>query len=481
MKLASAAAMVAILVSAAAAHAFSPSEDSLLPANFDLVQEAKGIVLAKVTRNERDNDKSGHVTFTIIEVLKGDVTEKTLSTWAFGDPAKYSGAGTLGDFSRARPGTYEGMGIALDWKSDATYLLLLSKTKDQWSVGVSSLSRDREEVIANDPWITAVKHYIRIGSLNDYTRQKEALLALHKSAAEGRDPAAFPPGLVADIDRHFSMPYPSLSYADLREFYDNAKEERMKRQALYAMAQARYKEAAPLLREGLKRPDITFGVMADYMVDTQDAEGLATLFSIYAKFYADRPDSRDSLATALIRFAGPKDTPAMLEMLKVANPRAAEAFLPWFIAHAPKDALPEYHKRVKDYSDNTVWRLTIGLAKLGDEDVVKWALQELRNADRHPEEKQGALAGLVILGFSGTAAAAAELRQRLPALSTSLTGSVISVLGDPVNANPNRWDLLAGMAKHAAKEPEIAKALRARLVENKNPQAAKILATLPQP
>ena len=189
-----------VLLAAGAVWAYSVGPGFFWLSNYELVKQADAIVLAKAVDARSRPERVGEsVIFEIVERLKGNYDKKGLS--AYGHTHRFRGRSSKGDFSRARRGTYAGMGAALDFRIGQFYLLFLTRHKGKWRIGMPPLSRTQEEIDPDDsPWMQAVRQYITIAQLNDYEKEKAALKELHARAAAQTDPRKYPPGLVADID-----------------------------------------------------------------------------------------------------------------------------------------------------------------------------------------------------------------------------------------------------------------------------------------
>jgi len=90
-----------------------------------------------------------------------------------------------------------------------------------------------------------VEHYVRIGQLNDYDREKAALRDLQKAAREDR--RSYPTGLDRDIEDYFERPLPTKSCADLFSLYRSGTTSQ-RRDVLWAFTVGKHKEAQPLMQ-----------------------------------------------------------------------------------------------------------------------------------------------------------------------------------------------------------------------------------------
>ncbi len=62
------------------------------------------------------------------------------------------------------------------------YVLFLKRFEEEWVVTGPALSRINVEVRkTNSPWVQAVEQYVRIATLNDYAKEKQALFELRDS------------------------------------------------------------------------------------------------------------------------------------------------------------------------------------------------------------------------------------------------------------------------------------------------------------
>jgi len=420
--------------------AFSVGPGFLWPSNYELVKLTGDIMLVRAAAME-GKEAHGPITFDVLEVLKGDYTEKQFREHGY--IGNYGGASPTGDFSRARPGTYAGMGQADDYKIGAAYLLFLRRMPDEpekLTICSYPLSRTQEEVTGpGDPWVTAVRHYLNIAALGDYAKEKAALKNLRAQTAAGRDPDRFPPGLVVDIDRHFATPFPLKSYEDLLAMYGQG-DEHARRQVLYAMIAGKHAQALPLVKPLLEGGAIPLTAAAGLLKAANDPPttdwAVEKLAEEYLKAtYIDKP--RESL----LLLAEGRHLPTMLRVLREVKPREAVHFADYFRQYAPDTALAIYREKINgDYLKELL--VTYLLAELGDADVVTWAL---RGIDERPNDRIYSISRH-ILALSPREEADAAVQRLAAGPDPAVAVSLFSSLCQPRSGNPHRLDLLRRIA-----------------------------------
>lgn len=188
-------------IAPARTEACSLPSDFLPLSNYELVRRTKDVVLARVTGVSQRG-----VDFEILEVLRGSGLRAGEVIALRGDVEHYQGPSPAGDFAHARPGAGSGGCVAYDYRLDGWFLLLLERRAGEWSTPITPFARVNEEVeLAADPWLSAVRQYVRIASLADHAKERDALEALRERAA--KSPSLFvPKGLAADIARHLLPP-----------------------------------------------------------------------------------------------------------------------------------------------------------------------------------------------------------------------------------------------------------------------------------
>ncbi len=79
------------------------------------------------------------------------------------------------------------------------------------------------------------------------------------------------------------------------------------------------------------------------------------------------------------------DNSALIELLEKADERRADDLLPWFAKYPSPKVISIYSNRIKcDYLNNP--SIAIGLAKMGDEKVLSWAISQLEKG--HPSKER---------------------------------------------------------------------------------------------
>lgn len=351
-------------------QACSVSAGYLKPSNYELVRDAKAIVLAKAIR-VREGPDGREVDFEVVAIFKGDVTEKTLTDSGHDN---YQGASDPADFSRARPGAYRGSCTAMDYKIGVHFLLLLNRGRDQWVVSGPPFTRINEEVDGGDaPWAKAVKAYVGIAALGDGAKQKAALKELLAGAKKADKSDKYQAALAADIERHLASPHGSKSFEDLMELYKQAATDQERRPVMWALARGGHEAAKPFIREMLKSGEWKKHVkpVAEYVAAVKDKESLPLLAGA---FPTAKAEDRWAIMWSLIQTADETQGQAMHDVLKAANAEEASRLTKWFSQHPSNEAIEICSKLLgEEYEKKS--QLTYGLAGMGDAKTVEWALR----------------------------------------------------------------------------------------------------------
>lgn len=458
--------LVGILFMPGRASAFSVGPGFFVLSNYELVKQADAIVLAKAIKS---NPEDRRVQFRIIERLKGNCKEKSVS--AYEGYVEFYGRSEKGDFTHARPGTYRGMGTALDYRIGQYYLLFLTNVKGQWCVGRQALSRTQEEIDPEDsPWLVVVRHYIKIAQLKDYERERAALWRLWAKAESGTDPQTYPPGLVIDIDRHFSRPSPMKSYADLMPFYSSAQTKREKGKALYAIAKAGHEEALPMVRHLIADVEMC-NIFLDYLVKLKDRSAVENI----ANHFINVDWCGERWADALVELADANHTKTMLRAFESHKGQGVRRILlPWFNDYPSLEAVDALRRAVgSDFENQEKWYLTLQLASLGDEDVVQWAFEKL--------EKAGAVKStelLHIITHSPTQKANEIVRELIANSNQRTLLTLFYALITDSNHNAHRWGHVEAIVRLENKSDSLIHEMKDSLKRRKNDRARSLLEML---
>ncbi len=349
--------------------------------NYELVKMADDILLVTPESNIREYN----LRFTIISSLKGTYKSKEIIGYGTLDPNEYKGASQRGEFSRARPGTYSGTGKAYDYLIGKQYLIFVKKQKvysglDQtffekqiegeyiWEVGVHYLSRDREEVSGeDDPWVKAVKLYMKIAKLNDYEAEKSELKKLLNS------PTNAPVGVVDDIKRHFEAITPMKSYEDLVLLRNNLKTDKDRDKCVLAMMAALYPEAFDLVCKEHPNDE-------KYFFEVKHPERSKRWLEIFSKIESE--DSKRDALKLLLANVTEEEEDKVLPFIKYVDQTSysGELLARWIVEHPNEERIAVLKECVgNDYKSK--WRMAEPLAHFGDKEILDWAIKQLESDD----------------------------------------------------------------------------------------------------
>lgn len=422
----------------------------LLPTNYDLVQEVDAIVLAKsIDRSERtDSCGSTAITervidFAILEVFKGDVTDKKVTIDGY---LGFQGRSEEGNFNGARPGAYSGSCIAMDYRLNYKYLLFLDEFKGEWRIGGAPFSRVNEEVDGmNSPWVKAVQTYIRIGSLNDYEEEKKALRGLlGTDSADSK--ASEIPGLAEDIKRHFNTPSSHKSFEDNLELYVRAETAKEKSQVLWAYVHGEEEEARPLFQEMLKSDEWQKYVdeVSRYISVMKDKDSFNILMR---KFFETKEwrHGRWMMLVTIVELAESEDIPLMLDILRSANKEEVGILAPWFVKYPSIEATSIIRDMVnKEYKKK--WKLAFKLAGFGDRDVLEWG-KDVLSSDKDR------WMGCYIIALSPLPEADVYAKEIISQKDPKVLRYLVEGYED--SADPNKWDRLADIIQLRSEDKDL--------------------------
>ncbi len=255
-----------------------------LPSDYEAVDAAAGIVLARPVESEGDE-----VRFAVEEVLKGD-PDKTLRL--------------QGSFSQTQPGEASDPWCILNnscYLENSRYLLFLdgeegARREDRFGPGVEP----------NEGRLETLRLFAGISALDDAEKEKKALRQLRKAAAEDRE-GRYPEGLARRIDLHFALPTPQKPFSDLMDFYYGAETDGERLEVLWALAGGEHPETAGFFRGLLfgGEPAWLLEPVADWFEDRKEElpriEDLARIYLAYP------PGEREPLLDLIVESATEQD------------------------------------------------------------------------------------------------------------------------------------------------------------------------------
>lgn len=432
--------ILGLLVSPAPSRACSVGLGFLIPSNYELVKETDAILLVEADFFHR---AKGTFTLRVLEVLKGDFPAGTLTE---GGMESYLGKGDEKDFRAARPGAYTGACNAHDYQVGKKFLIFVNKTEDGWNISGPPFSRINEEVGGSrSPWAIAVRHYIRISSLDNYETEKARLRKLQAKARSGQDPVTYPAGLVEDIEKHFESTSPVKPYQDLLALYTGGSEE-TRNKVLWAFAWGKHPEAAPLFTDLVRSGQWVehTSAVSTYVERTRSKDLAKVLLAAYPQI-KDKY-KRAALTPVLVQMADEKDTEAMLAALRSADVQEASRLAAWFVRHPAKEAT-EILRRMLDRRYRARHNLAFALASLGDAEVLKWARETILSGS------VDAWNGLHIVARSPLPEA--DVLARAVIQKGEPEDLVLLIQGYGESLNPNRWERLNDIIQRKTNAPEV--------------------------
>ncbi len=427
--------------------AFSVGPGFFFYSNYELVKMADDILL--VTPESKIEEFN--IRFKVKSSLKGRYKNTEIIGFGILDPNEYKGASQRGEFSRARPGTYSGAGSAYDYLIGKQYLIFVKKRKvysglDRaffekqiegeyiWEMGVHSLSRDLEEVSGeDDPWVKAVRLYMKIAKLNDYEIEKAELKKLFNSATNA------PVGVVDDIKRHFEAITPMKSYEDLVLLRNNLKTDKDPDKCVLAMMAALYPEAFDLVCK--EHPND-----GKYFFAVKHPERSKRWLEVFSKL--DSGLSKSDALGLLLPNVTKEEEEYVLPLIKYVDPGgySGEQLAMWIVEHPNEERIAALKDCVgKDYENK--WSMAEAIALLGDKGILDWAIDQVAS------EKY--VAPVYVIGYSPRPEALQAAKEIIASGDTKR----VSILGYAVkkdfNKSPHRSfiiDMLDSFEKTEQKE-----------------------------
>ncbi len=364
------------------------------PSNYELTKATSTIVLA---RADRKSIEKNHITFIILNVLKGKPPLN--STISLEGNFNYGGKGKVGIFNEVRPGASAGACNAYDYKSGALFLLFLNKHNGKWHASGPPFSRINEEVSdQNAPWVKAVQQYIKISELDDYAKETQALKAI-QLASNGSNIK----GIVKDVESHFKTPSSDKSFEALEALYNKSSTPDVRRQVLSSLVKAEHKQTKKLIDELIKsgqwldylRPVTQFFVKtkaydATPLIATEFVKEMGHLIKKKANETDVESNARYSqedkvriLLYSLVDLAQNKHQRIMHKVLDVATKKQIAQLSKWFAKHPSEKALRILKNTRKSIDPNGMERseISFSLAAMGDQEILDWAKNEITKKD----------------------------------------------------------------------------------------------------
>ncbi|MEM9489284.1 MAG: hypothetical protein AAGC55_09075, partial [Myxococcota bacterium] len=258
------------------------------------------------------------------------------------------------------------------------YLLFLDRYDGYWELDSRPLARVSEEVAErHDPWLAAVRQYLRIAELGAGEPESDALRRLRAGAQ---------PALSRDIDHHLAHPSPHKALAELRAMFVRADDPARRTEVVRAVAAAAEPEARRFmkdrlraLRRGAEELDSEAGLaaVARYFAAVGDSEAITALAEMAIAAGARDTSGNALLVLAVSEQAGPEHYPLVMRLYRSSPDYTAEWLAAWFARHPSKRAAAAIRARVKGkYASHR--GSAAALAALGDRAVVRWAVARLK-------------------------------------------------------------------------------------------------------
>ncbi|HEY5937045.1 MAG TPA: hypothetical protein VIU61_20485 [Kofleriaceae bacterium] len=372
-------ALFAVLADPGPAEACSVTRTFVAPTNLELVAESPEIVVAKAISGTAG---IGTVHFEVTQVLRGTKLTKRAMLLMSGSVDRYLGASPdRFKFSSARPGAYSGACNAWDYAIDKHYLFLLEPGLGMVTI---PFARSNEEIDpASDPWLTAVTEYVKIADAPVASRRTliDALIA----RGTGKKPSKAAAAIAADLTTHLATPTPYKSFVELDALLRAAPDDHTRKRAVMAIGTG----SDPLARQflvdllaavGAKTANVddftAYAAIGSYFERFPDPAAIGAIISHYTAAKAQGHD-RWSLMLAITKHADASHQKDMFFALTTASDEEAGRFVGYFARFPSKDATSNIRRRIKNDFEKARFELVIGIAGMGDADVIKWAEKKL--------------------------------------------------------------------------------------------------------
>jgi hypothetical protein len=334
------------------------------------------IVLARAIECTGDSFR-----FKAIEVLKGRYSSPHFQLQG---RAAFKGRTTENELDAARPGAFAGGCIADDYRINHNYVLFCSRTDHGLVVTGPPFSRVNEEVDGEQsPWTRAIRLYAEVAALDDGEAEYRALQDLLQRARSGLVPAVVPPQMSHGLEEYLGSPSHYMPWKVLKAMHSSARTKAERSAVLKAIAGCDYGGDRPEMNKFLKS-------LLGESFDDEDLLSVAAMASRvkepawvlrFLEAYTDQAE----VARAIRLGADGSHIPAVLARLKKLTPQGVAGLAPLLARYPSAEAKRILEEKIQEANEkiqgryDRYWYEAVGLAALGDETVVKWAIEDLRN------------------------------------------------------------------------------------------------------
>jgi hypothetical protein len=361
------------------ADACSVTRTFVPPTNFELVAQAPEIVIVKVIAGTAGGSS---VEVQVTRALRGTKLPKGARFPINGSLDRYLGASRdRFDFKAARPGAYTGACTAWDFALDKHYLLLLDAGLGTLSVPFARVNEEIDPT--SDPWLAAVTAYIKIADAPATARRKQidALIARGKTKKPSKVDAA----IAADLAAHLVTPSNHKTFAELEQMLASATDARLRSRVVMAIGTGNDPAAKQFLVDLLAAvaaktatvDDYTaYAAIGSYFERFPDPNTIGSIVRYYAAAKAQGHD-RWALMLVITKQADASHAKDMLAALATTSDEEAGRFVDYFARFPSKDATRIFRARIGKDFEKARFELVIGIAGMGDPDVIAWAKKKL--------------------------------------------------------------------------------------------------------
>lgn len=361
------------------ADACSVTRTFVPPTNLELVAQAPEIVIVKVIAGT-----AGGYTVDVVVTrsLRGTKLPKGAKFSVDGFLEGYRGPSPdRFDFTKARPGAYAGSCTAWDFALDKHYLLLLDAKLGTVSVPFARVNEEIDPT--SDPWLTAVIEYIKIADAPLAARRKQidALIARGKK----KQPSKLDAAIAADLAAHLVTPSVHKSFAELEQMLANAPDAHTRNRVVIAIGTggdpASRRFLVDLLADVAAKTAIVddftaYAAIGAYFELFPDP---TTIGAIVRHFTASKAQGHDRwpLMLVITKHADASHQKDMLAALATTSDEEASRFVNYFARFPSQEATRHIRARIGKDFEKARSELVIGVAGMGDPDVLAWAKKKL--------------------------------------------------------------------------------------------------------
>ena len=216
--------MVLFSLTSANTYACSVTNDYFRPSNFELIESADAIVIAKITGSQKEKGfvrGAKSPVFKIVDHVKNDSVIEIASghSYVSSDPQRQPPSSNPDTISEPHPDSFSGACNRYLFQKGKTYVLFLNEYDGKYGIGGAPFSRIAEDYYGKDSsWMKAIDFYLHIQNVPDRYQQLEELKAEYENLKSFSEDS-FEHMLSLDIADHLMSQSPKKPTQYLLESY----------------------------------------------------------------------------------------------------------------------------------------------------------------------------------------------------------------------------------------------------------------------